>query len=126
MAVSATAVLAVGAAACGGSESSLSEVAQRGRTTALNNGCASCHGSDGQGGVGPSWVDLAGSERVIETDDGTATVVADDAYLLRSIREPAAEVVEGFNVLMPVNGLTEAQALDVVAYIKELASEPEN
>lgn len=113
------AVIALGLGACGG-DSDLSEVAERGKDTALSNGCASCHGAKGQGGVGPTWVDLAGSAR--EMKDGT-TVVADDAYLIRSILEPRVEEVEGFTLSMPVNGLSEAQAADVVAYIKELTSD---
>ncbi len=109
----------VGLSACGG-ESQFSEIAQRGKDTALSNGCASCHGAQGQGGVGPSWVDLAGSD--VELKDGSV-VVADDAYLLRSILDPSAEEAAGFTLAMPVNGLSEAQAADIVAYIKELTSD---
>jgi len=112
--------LAIGLGACGGDDSGLSEIAARGKNTALNNGCASCHGAKGQGGVGPSWVDLAGSE--VELKDGT-TVVADDDYLIRSIVEPAAEEVAGFNIAMPISGVSEAQAADIVAYIKELTTD---
>lgn len=116
-------VLAVGVSACGGGGSELSELAQRGKSTANGSGCASCHGSNGQGGVGPTWIDLAGSD--VELADGT-TVVADEDYLLRSILEPQAEVTAGYAILMPSNGLSEAQAADVVSYIQELTSdEPE-
>ncbi|MGB3733660.1 MAG: cytochrome c [Ilumatobacter sp.] len=112
--------LAIGLGACGGDESSLSDVAKRGKDTALSNGCASCHGTNGQGGVGPTWIDLAGSD--VELEDGT-TVVADDPYLIRSILEPEADVVAGYTIAMPANGMTEAQAADVVAYIKELTTD---
>lgn len=113
--------LVVGLGACGGGDDSgLSELAQRGKTVTMANGCASCHGAAGQGGVGPTWIDLAGSER--ELKDGT-TVVADDAYLLRSILEPSAEEVAGYTLAMPVNGVSEAEAADVVAYIKELTTD---
>lgn len=115
----ATLALAIGLGACG-DDSGLSEVAERGKNTALSNGCASCHGASGQGGVGPTWVDLAGSDR--ELKDGT-TVVADEAYLIRSILEPNAEEVAGYTIAMPVNGLEEAQAADVVAYIEELTTD---
>ena len=112
--------IVLGASACGDGDSALSETAQRGKETALSNGCASCHGAQGQGGVGPTWVDLAGSDR--ELEDGT-TVVADDAYLLRSILEPGAEEVVGYTLAMPVNGVSEAEAADIVAYIKELTTD---
>lgn len=112
--------IAVGAASCGGDGSGLSELAQRGKSTAISNGCASCHGSNGQGGVGPSWIDLAG--RDVELDDGR-TVVADDAYLIRSILDPQFEEVEGYTLKMPTNGVSEAEANDIVAYIKELVTD---
>ncbi len=113
-----TMLLAVGGAACGGDDSGLSEQAARGKQTSISNGCASCHGTDGRGGVGPTWIGLAGSE--VELDDGS-TVIADDDYLVRAILDPAAEIVPGFSVNMPQNALTDDQALDIVAYIKELA-----
>lgn len=115
----ATLILAAGATACGGEESNLSEIGQLGKDTANANGCASCHGANGQGGVGPGWIDLAGSER--ELTDGT-TVIADDDYLLRAILEPEAEVVVGYDILMPTNGLSEAEAATIVQYINELSS----
>lgn len=116
-----TVALVVGLGACGGGDDSgLSELAQRGKQVTMANGCASCHGAAGQGGVGPTWIDLAGSER--ELKDGT-TVVADDAYLLRSILEPGADEVVGYTLAMPVNGVSEAQAADVVAYIEELTTD---
>ena len=113
-------LLVLGASACGDDDSGLSAVAQRGKNTANSNGCASCHGAAGQGGVGPTWIDLAGSE--VELKDGT-TVTADDTYLIRSIVEPAAEEVVGYTLAMPTNGLSEAEAADVVAYIKELTTD---
>lgn len=111
---------AIGLGGCGGGDSELSELAERGKQISLANGCASCHGAQGQGGIGPTWVDLAGSER--ELKDGT-TVVADDDYLIRAILEPDAEVVAGYSLGMPTNGLSEDQAENVVQYIKELSTE---
>ncbi|MGA9279608.1 c-type cytochrome [Ilumatobacter sp.] len=114
-------------AACGGGgDSGLSEQAQQGKNLATSNGCASCHGSDGQGGVGPSWEDLAGRDvevKVSEDDGGgTTIVVADDDYLRRAILDPGADEVTGYTVKMPSNGLTEDEVDDIIAYIKELTS----
>ena len=116
----ATLILAAGVAACGGDDANLSEIGQLGKDTSNANGCASCHGANGQGGVGPAWTDLAGSPR--ELTDGT-TVIADDDYLLRAILEPEVEVVVGYTILMPTNGLSDAEAANVVEYIKELSSD---
>lgn len=56
-------------------------------------GCTACHSIDGTVGIGPSWQGVAGSERTFE--DGTATL-ADEAYILESIRDPSAKIVAGF------------------------------
>ncbi|MGA0766576.1 MAG: c-type cytochrome, partial [Ilumatobacteraceae bacterium] len=44
----------------------------------MSAGCASCHGEDGNGRVGPKWIGLADSQ--VTLNDGTV-VTADDAYL---------------------------------------------
>jgi mono/diheme cytochrome c family protein len=119
VATAATLAIVFGASSCGGGGSNLSEQAQRGQNTAKSNGCASCHGANGQGGVGPPWIDLAGAQ--VELKDGTS-VLADDAYLLRSILDPGAEEVAGYTLKMAPNGLSDADAADVVAYIKELTT----
>ena len=100
------------------SDATLSEAGERGKTIAASSGCAACHGADGQGGVGPGWVGLAGSQ--VELADGTF-VVADDAYLDRAIRDPAAEIRAGYNLRMPTNGLSDDEIADVIAYIHELS-----
>jgi cytochrome c oxidase subunit 2 len=57
------------------------------------NGCAACHSTTGSAGVGPTWLGLYGHE--VELQDGTI-VVADDDYLVQSIKDPKAQVVKGF------------------------------
>lgn len=118
------------ASACGssgdGSDVALSDAGARGRDISNSNGCAACHGSDGQGGAGPAWVGLYGSDRQLE--DGT-TVTADEAYLTRAISDPGADIVDGATVVMPGNRLSDAEIADVIAYIRDLstavpASEP--
>ncbi len=125
----------VGLAACGGASDDgssdtgsgddaaleLSAAGQRGQDVVRSSGCAGCHGSSGEGGVGPTWVGLYGSD--IELQDGT-TVVADDAYLERAITDPGAEVVAGARVPMPKNRLDDEQVADVIAYIRELSGVP--
>ncbi len=103
-------------AACGGNGGTQSE----GERIALRSGCTSCHGADGEGGIGPAWAGSLGSE--IELDDGTTTVV-DEAYLSRAIADPSAEVRAGYDVSMPSNDLTEEEIDAVVAYIVELNAE---
>ena len=114
--------LLVVAAACGGSSrAEMSPEAERGRRIANSSGCASCHGADGEGGVGPALAGLHGSE--VTLADGS-TVVADDAYVRRSIKEPDADLVEGYAVKMPVTGLDDDEIEAVLAYIRELETSP--
>jgi len=90
---------------------------ERGRELVTSSGCAACHGVDGGGGIGPSWVGLAGSD--VELVDGT-TVVADESFLRRSILEPEAQLVAGYGVVMPRNGLDPDQVDAVIAFIVSL------
>ena len=95
--------LLVVAAACGGSSRpEMSPEAERGRRIANTSGCGSCHGADGEGGVGPQLAGLYGS--TVTLSDGT-TVVADDAYIRRSITDPDADRVEGYTLKMPAVAL---------------------
>ncbi|GEM_PF-2214698 len=65
----------------------------RGMTLYSSDGCSACHSLDGSPGVGPSFKGLAGS--AVKLANGQ-TVVADDAYLARSIRDPDAQIVAGY------------------------------
>jgi cytochrome c oxidase subunit 2 len=106
-------------AGCGAAEPDrdLSPQAAAGREVALDKGCAACHGSNGEGGVGPPWIGLAGSTVELE---GGGTVVADAGYLRRSIVDPEAEVVAGWTVKMPVTELSDDEVNALIAYIQEL------
>ena len=113
--------LALFAGACGGGSDAgptLSVAGESGKRIALSSGCAGCHGTDGKGGVGPTWVGLAGSER--ELQDGS-TVIADDDYLVRAIAEPGADLLADYKLQMPQNRLTDDDIADVIAYIKDLS-----
>ncbi|MCU0259629.1 MAG: cytochrome c [Ilumatobacteraceae bacterium] len=112
-------------AACGDDQTAapeLSPIAEQGRQVAAQNGCASCHGANGQGGVGPAFVGLVGSERTFA--DGTS-LVADEAYVRESILEPAARQVADYSIIMPENDLSPEEVDQVVAYILELSNPPE-
>ena len=113
-------------AACGsdGPEVDLSDAGQRGFEIFRSNGCAACHGSNGEGGVGPTFVGLFGSER--ELEDTTETVTADRDYLARAISDPQADKVAGFRILMPTNNLSETEIESVIDYITELADVAED
>ncbi len=110
--------------ACGGdsTQSALPPAAEEGRSIAKSNGCGSCHGSSGQGGVGPAFVGLFGS--VVQLDDGSS-ITADRAYLLESIKQPGAKKVDGYRLPMPTNRLTDDEIDRVITYIEALATTAE-
>jgi len=114
--IAAAAVLAL--AACGSDGGpDLSPEAAAGRDLMRSSGCSSCHGANGQGGVGPTFEGLYGSE--VELDDGS-TVTADDAYIRESISDPSAKIVEGYALPMPTNELSDAEIDQIVSFIAEL------
>lgn len=109
-------------AACGGASTtaptvSLTPAQRLGLEAAQHAGCASCHGADFAGGVGPGWIGLAGSERPLV--DGS-TVVADRDYLIESIADPSAKRVAGYSLIMPGNSLSDAEIAQIVDYIEAL------
>ena len=79
--------------------------------------CASCHGADGNGNVGPKWIGLADSQ--VTLSDGTV-VTADDDYLYTSIKEPGAMKRRGAVGIMPSNKLTDQEIASIIAYIRAL------
>ena len=87
-------------------------------TTTL--GCATCHNADGSGGRGPALTGLFG--KMVQLDGG-AVVTADEAYIRESIINPQAQLVAGFQPIMPTfkGQLSEEQILQLIAYIKSLS-----
>lgn len=70
--------------------------AARGAKLLARKGCLACHSTDGSAKVGPTFLGLYGSTRKVQTGDAEREVVADDAYVARSLREPDADVAVGF------------------------------
>ena len=99
-----------------------SEAAMRGQITAESTGCLQCHTVDGTpSNSGPTWQGVAGASVTMTTGE---TIVADDAYLLESIVDPSALIVEGFEPIMPPDygeTLSTQEIDDLVEYIKSLS-----
>jgi len=86
------------------------------------NGCLTCHSLDGSKIVGPSFKGLYGSKRTVITDQGEKTVDANDDYIKRSVIDPNAEVVKGFNkgLMQSYKTVIKAEDLDkIVDYFKK-------
>jgi len=101
----------------GSSEPVLDAKASQGKQLASQKGCLNCHSTTGDMSEGPTWKGLYGKERKQATG---ATLTADDAYLLRAIAEPNADMVAGYRGGMPTVQLTDEERAALVAYIKAL------
>jgi cytochrome c oxidase subunit 2 len=103
----------------GEEEGSLATLGQRLATT---KGCIACHSSDGSRLVGPSFKALFGTTQNVVSDGVEREVTVDDDYVRKSILEPKADIVKGYQPLMPSQrGLVTDDEIDaIIAYIKSL------
>lgn len=95
-------------------------LAQRGAKLFQIKACASCHNVDNPANkVGPSLYQILGKNR--DFADGSSTV-ADENYLRHSILDSKAQVVKGFQPVMPAfqGQLSETELSALIEYIKEL------
>jgi len=93
--------------------------AEKGQQLAETSGCLGCHSVDGSDLAGPTLLGLYGAQRRLE--DGS-TVLADDNYLITAIRDPGAQVSDGFPNIMPAafTMLSEDELQAIVAYLASL------
>lgn len=82
-------------------------------------GCSTCHSTDGSTKVGPSWKGIWGAKH--NFTDGSSAVV-DENYITESINNPVAKVVQGFAPAMPTyqGKLNDRQINGLIEYIKSL------
>jgi cytochrome c oxidase subunit 2 len=90
-----------------------------GRIQYERKGCNSCHSVDGTGSKGPTWKGLWGKTEVFT--DGSRIVV-DEEYLIESMLNPNAKIVQGYEPVMPTfQGLLRNHEIrGLVAYIQSL------
>ncbi|HWP92822.1 MAG TPA: cytochrome c oxidase subunit II [Thermodesulfobacteriota bacterium] len=93
--------------------------AEQGEKLYKERGCNACHSIDGTKLVGPSWKGLFGHEVTLQ--DGS-TVTADENYIREAILEPGAQIVQGYQPVMPsFKGILSDQEISaLIAYIKTL------
>lgn len=99
------------------------DLVQEGRDVAARRGCLNCHTLDGQPHIGPSWAGLY--DAPVKLDDGRS-VVADAAYLTKSMMDPQADVVAGYKGVMPTyrGVLEEPEVAALVELIRSLQDLP--
>jgi len=94
-----------------------------GLTILKQNGCLACHSQDGSKLIGPSFKGLYGKRETVIAQGVEKEIIADDEYILRSIYEPNAEVVKGYNPGLMISykeQLSEEDVRKVIEYIKGL------
>jgi cytochrome c oxidase subunit II len=82
-------------------------------------GCLDCHSMDASEGNRLSLKDLFGKKRIVIVDGKEKEITIDEAYLLRSIIEPSAEIVKGQDDAMELpDEITKEQINQIVQYLK--------
>jgi cytochrome c oxidase subunit II len=87
------------------------------------NGCLACHSLDGSKIVGPSYKGLYGRTETVVTNGSERQVKSDDAYIHKSIYEPNADVVKGYNAGMMISyksTVSEEDIKQIIEYFKTL------
>jgi cytochrome c oxidase subunit 2 len=92
----------------------------RGIQLLQEKGCLACHSIDGTPRVGPTLKGLFKKTVTVMTNGKEQNIVADEAYLRKSILEPNADVVKGFPPIMPLEKMAEDEINEVINYMKEL------
>jgi len=93
--------------------------AATGKKIMQNIGCFACHTIDGTKLVGPSFKGIWGEEQNVVTGKETRQVKVDEDYIKRSIYDPNADVVEGYNkgLMLSYQGqLSEDDVNNIIEY----------
>lgn len=82
-------------------------------------GCAQCHSIDGKAGTGPSFKGLWNNQAELKTGD---KVLRDENYVRTSILNPQAQIVAGYEPVMPTyqGRLKDKEITAIIEYIKTL------
>jgi cytochrome c oxidase subunit 2 len=101
---------------------SVTSLADQGWEVLRRNGCNSCHSVDGSKLIGPSYLGGWGGTRTVITDREEREVTVDAEYVKRSVFDPNADVVVGFNksLMQPYEMITEQEVELIIEYLKAL------
>ena len=98
-------------------------LADQGWEVLRRNGCNACHSVDGSKLVGPSYLGGWGGTRTVVTGREEREISIDADYVKRSIYDPNADVVQGYNegLMLSYEGMvTEAEIELIIEYLKAL------
>jgi cytochrome c oxidase subunit 2 len=97
-----------------------------GKLLTEQKGCIACHSSDGTKIVGPSYKGIFGHKVTITSDGKEREITVDEKYIKKSILEPDADIVKGFNKgsMISYKGQLSDEEIDqIIEYIKTLSEE---
>jgi cytochrome c oxidase subunit 2 len=86
-------------------------------------GCAACHSVDGSKLTGPTLKGIFGHEVTVVTSGKDRNLTVDEAYIKKSILEPNADLVKGFNanLMQTYKGqLSDEEINDIIDYLKTI------
>ncbi|GFE56838.1 cytochrome c oxidase subunit II [Geobacter sp. AOG1] len=90
-----------------------------GKALLEKHGCLGCHSLDGTAKVGPTFKGIFGRRVTVLTGGTERTITVDEEYLRRSILDPNADVVKGYQPIMPsFPGLTKDEVTTMVEFIE--------
>jgi len=112
--------------AAGGDTAATKEnvAAVAGKNILQATGCIACHSLDGTERVGPSFKGLWQKKEVVITDGQEREITADSAYIHRSVYEPDADIVKGYNEGQMVtyrDQLNDEQVDKIIEYLKTIS-----
>jgi cytochrome c oxidase subunit II len=94
-----------------------------GRRIMQNIGCFACHSIDGTRLVGPTFKGIWGATHTVTTGREKREVVVDEEYIIKSIYDPNADIVDGFNrgLMLSYEGQLSEEDIDyIIEYLKTL------
>ncbi len=83
-------------------------------------GCIACHSLDGSAKVGPSFKGLFGRSETVVAAGKERTITVDEGHIIRSIKDPAADIVKGFPPIMPAIPMSDDEMRAIVEHLKTL------
>jgi len=85
-------------------------------------GCIACHTMDGTPMVGASFKGLFGKKQIVITNGKERRITVDEAYFKKSIRQPEADIVKGYDPIMPEpdGQITDEEIQAMIDYINTL------
>lgn len=87
------------------------------------NLCMACHSIDGSRMVGPTFKGIYNRKEIVIEDGVEKEIVANDEYILHSIRKPASQIVKGYpNGMVPYgeDQLSDDDVKAIIEYMKTL------